>query len=106
MRSYMRNTESAGTIVPMVLDKTNACQRSNCADIDVREKFGSGTIMSSFALSRRELAKMDLKLCWFQVLFSSLTLDFVRKIAFFPGLQMIWQVAEMIYVVTQILQFE
>ena len=30
---YVRNTESAGAIVPMVLDKTNACQRSNCTDV-------------------------------------------------------------------------
>ena len=33
MRSYVRNTESAGAIVPMVLDKINACQRSNCTDV-------------------------------------------------------------------------
>ena len=46
----------------MVLDKTNACQRSNCAES------GSGTTLSSFALSRQELEKMDLKLCLFQPL--------------------------------------
>ena len=69
MRSYVRNTKSADAVVPMVLDKTNACQRSDCAES------GSGTTLSSFALSRQELEKMDLKLCLFQVRFSSPTLD-------------------------------
>ena len=55
MRSYVRNTKSADAVVPMVLDKPNACQRSDCAES------GSGTTLSSFALSRQELEKMDLK---------------------------------------------
>ena len=53
----------------MVLDKINACQRSDCAD--VREWHHSVI----FALSGQELDKMDLKLCLFQVPFSSPTLD-------------------------------
>ena len=69
MRRYVRNTKSADAVVPMVLDKTNACQRSDCAES------ASGTILSSFALSRQELEKMDLKLCLFKVRFSSPTLD-------------------------------
>ena len=69
MRSYVRNATSADADVPMVLDKTNACQRSDCAES------GSGTTLSSFALSRQELEKMDLKLCRFQVPFSSPTLE-------------------------------
>ena len=69
MRRYVRNTKSADAVVPMVLDKTNACQRSDCAES------GSGTTLSSFALSRQELEKMDLKLCLFKVRFSSPTLE-------------------------------
>ena len=72
MRSYVRNATSAGAVVPMVLDKTNACQRSDCAES------GSGTTLSSFALSRQELEKMDLKLCLFKVRFSSPTLELSR----------------------------
>ena len=30
MRSYMRNTDSEGTIVPMILDKIDACRHDNC----------------------------------------------------------------------------
>ena len=66
MRSYVRNTKSADAIVSMALDKTNACQRGDCAES------GSGTTL---ALSRQELEKMDLKLCRFKVRFSSPTLD-------------------------------
>ena len=41
MRSYVRNTESAGAIVPMLsFGQINACQRSNCTDVRVS---GSGT---------------------------------------------------------------
>ena len=69
MRRYVRNTKSADAVVPMVLDKPNACQRSDCAES------GSGTTLSSFALSRQELEKMDLKLCRFKVRFSSPTLE-------------------------------
>jgi hypothetical protein len=47
MRSYVRNATSADADVPMVLDKTNACQRSDCAES------ASGTTLSSFALSRK-----------------------------------------------------
>ena len=74
MRSYVRNATSADADVPMVLDKTNACQRSDCAES------ASGTTLSSFALSRQELEKMDLKLCLFQVPFSSPTLDIYANI--------------------------
>ena len=74
MRRYVRNTKSADAVVPMVLDKTNACQRSDCAES------GSGTTLSSFALSRQELEKMDLKLCRFKVPFSSPTLDVSSKL--------------------------
>ena len=73
MRSYMRNTESAGTIMPMALDKTNACQRSDCADHVMMP--GGGTTLSSFALSGQELEKVDLKRCLFQVSFSSPALE-------------------------------
>ena len=69
MRSYVTNTKSADAVVPTVLDKTNACQRSNCAES------GSGTTLSSFALPRQELEKMTLKLCLFKVRFSSPTLE-------------------------------
>ena len=69
MRSYVRNATSADADVPMILDKTNACQRSDCAES------ASGTTLSSFALSRQELEKMDLKLCLFKVPFSSQNLE-------------------------------
>ena len=69
MRSYMRNTDSAGTIVPTILDKGNACQHGNCT------VSGSGTTLSSFALSSPELTKLDLKLCLVKVPFSSPPLD-------------------------------
>ena len=69
MRSYVRNTKPADAIVPMALDKTNACERSDCAD--VREWHHSVI----FVLSRQELEKMDLNLCRFQVPFSSPILD-------------------------------
>ena len=67
MWSYIRNTKSTDAVVPMVLDKANACQRSNCAES------GSGT--SSLALSRQELEKIDLKFCRLHVPSSSPTLD-------------------------------
>ena len=37
MRSYMGNTKSADTIVPMALNTTPACQRSSCADASGRQ---------------------------------------------------------------------
>ena len=74
MRRYVRNTKSADAVVPMVLDKTNACQRSDCAES------GNGTTLSSFALSRQELEKMDLQLCRFKVRFSSPTLEMVLTV--------------------------
>ena len=65
MRSYdiVRNTRSADAILPMALNKTNACQRNDCAES------GSGTTLSSFALSRQELEEIDLKLSLFKIQF-------------------------------------
>ena len=63
MRSYVRNTKSADAVVPMVLDKTNACQRSDCAD--VRE--GHHSVIVCAVSSRTTCRKMDLKLCLFQL---------------------------------------
>ena len=39
MRSYVTNTKSADAVVPMALDKTNACQRSDCADVRGGHRF-------------------------------------------------------------------
>ena len=78
MRSYVRNTKSADAVVPMVLDKTNACQRNDCEDVS--EGHHS-------ALSRQELEKIDLKLCLFQVRFSSPTLDIDMIINFDSAVQ-------------------
>ena len=69
MRSYVRNTKSADAVVPMVLEKPTPASAATV------QMSGSGTTLSSFALSRQELAKMDLKLCLFQVRFSSPTLE-------------------------------
>ena len=66
MRSYVRNTKSADAVVPMVLDKPTPASAATV------QMSGSGTTLSSFALSRQELEKMDLKLCLFQVRFSSM----------------------------------
>jgi len=48
MRSYMGNTKSADTIVPMALNTTPACQRSSCADASGRQH------PACFALFRRK----------------------------------------------------
>ena len=37
MRSYMGNTKSADTIVPMALNTTPACQHSSCSDASGRQ---------------------------------------------------------------------
>ena len=69
MRSYVRNTKSADAVVPMVLDKPTPASAATV------QMSGSGTIR---ALSRQELEKMDLKLCLFQVPFSSQPLTSLR----------------------------
>ena len=52
MRSYMGNTKSADTIVPMALNTTPACQRSSCAD-------ASGRHPACFALFREKKSKSE-----------------------------------------------
>ena len=49
MRSYVRNTKSADAVVPMVLDKPTPASAATV------QMSGSGTTLSSFALSRQEL---------------------------------------------------
>jgi len=51
MRSYVRNTKSADAIVPMALDKTNACQHSDCAH--VREGHHSVTVCAVSSRTRK-----------------------------------------------------
>ena len=66
MRSYMGNTKSADTIVPMALNTTPARQRSSCADASGRQH------PACFALFRE---KKSPNLSLLQVPFSSPTLD-------------------------------
>ena len=47
MRSYVRNTKSADAIMPMALDKTNACQRSECAHVRKGNHFVTFCAVSS-----------------------------------------------------------
>ena len=68
MRSYMGNTKSADTIVPMALNTTPACQRSSCADASGRQH------PACFALFRE---KKSPNLSLLQVPFSSPTLELV-----------------------------